>query len=140
MPPLQTRWIGQPAAGDSLELTEQVQLRLLLGRAPVFLQQGLGEMVDQRGRAQIPAVDQVQVDAFADDAGIVGDGRADDVRREDQGRVLAELRVDVFLRQFDAVSLHAREANLTGVPIRGDGPGPVPSRAASAAWRRPAGR
>ena len=114
--------IGQPAAGDSLELTEQVQLRLLIGRAPVFLQQGLGEMVDQRGRAQIPTVDQVQVDALADDAGIVRDGRADDVRREDQGRVLAELRVDVFLRQFHAVSLHAREANLTGVPIRGDGP------------------
>ena len=72
-------------------------------------------MVDQRGRAQIPAVDQVQVDALANDAGIVRDGRADDVRGEDQGRVLAELRVDVFLRQFDAVSLDAREANLTGV-------------------------
>ena len=41
-------------------------------------------MVDQRGGAQVAAVDQVQVDALADDPGAVSDGGADEFRTEDE--------------------------------------------------------
>ena len=74
--------VVQPAARDPLELAEQVQLRLLIRIPPVFLQQRLGQVVDHRRWAQIPAVDQVQVDAFTNDPGVVGDGRTDDLRGE----------------------------------------------------------
>ena len=114
--------IVQPAAGDPLELAEQVQLRLLFRVAPVVFQQGLGEMVDQRRRAQILAVDQTQVDAFADDPGVVGDGRTDDLRREHERRVVVERCVHVLFGQFHAVALDAREADLAGIPLRRDRP------------------
>ena len=64
-------------------------------------------IVDQRGRAQVPAVDQVQVDALADDPSVVGDGRTDDLRGEHERRVIVERCVHVLLGQFDAVALDA---------------------------------
>ena len=108
--------IVQPAARDPLELAEQVELGLLFRVAPVVFQQRLGEMVDQRGRAQILAVDQAQVDAFADDPGVVGDGRTDDFRGEHEGRVVVERCVHVLFGQLHAVALDAREADLAGHP------------------------
>ena len=109
----------QPAAGDPLELAEQVQLRILVAVAPVFFQQGLGEVVHQRGGAQVAAVHQVQVDALADNPGVVGNGRTDDFRGEHQRRVPVELRVHVLFGQLDAVALHAREPDLAPIPFRG---------------------
>ena len=79
-------------------------------------------MVDQRRRAQILAVDQTQVDAFADDPGVVGDGRTDDFRGEHERRVVVERCVHMLFGQFHAVALDAREADLAGIPIRRDRP------------------
>ena len=66
--------VVEPLPGDPLELTEQVQLRLLAGVAPLRLQQPLRQ-VEQQGRLpQVAGVDQVQIDPFADDALDARDG------------------------------------------------------------------
>ena len=39
----------------------------------------------------------------------------------DEGRVVAELGAEAFVRQFDTITGRAREANLAGVAVRADG-------------------
>ena len=60
----------EPLLGDALELAEQVELRLLAGVAPLGVEQALGEVEEERGGPHVAQVLEVQVDAFADDAGV----------------------------------------------------------------------
>ena len=58
----------QPLLGDPLELAEQVQFGLFTGVAPFGVEQTLGEMKQERGAAQIAGMDEVEVNALADDS------------------------------------------------------------------------
>ena len=102
----------EPLLGDALELAEQIELGLLAGVAPLGVEQTLGEVEEQRGRPHVAQVLEVQVHAFADDAGVAGDRRADQIGGQLQDRVVVELGGEPLLRQFDAVALDAREADF----------------------------
>ena len=111
----------EPLLGDALELAEQVELGLLAGIAPFGVEQALGDVEEQRGRPHVAQVFQVQVDAFADDAGVPGDRRADEVGRQLQDRVVVEVGRQPFLGQFDAIAFDAREADFESVAVGPDG-------------------
>src|SRR2546423_1165586 len=66
-------------------------------------------------------MNQRQVDAFADDSLVPGHRGTDELRREYQRRVIGEFRREPVLRQLDAVSLDAREADLARIALRADG-------------------
>ena len=77
--------------GDRLELTEQMQLRRFAGVAVFLVEQVLGEMEEDGRAAHVVQMLDRQVDAFADDTLVLGDRRADEVGRQLQYQVRAEL-------------------------------------------------
>ena len=64
---------------------------------------------------------EAQVDAFADDAGVARDRRADEVGREFQDGVVVEVGGQPFLRQFDAIAFDARKADFESVALGAHG-------------------
>ena len=64
---------------------------------------------------------EVQVHAFADDAGVARDGRADEVGAEFQDRVVVEVGGEAFLGQLDAIAFDAGEADFERVALRAHG-------------------
>ena len=64
-----------------------------------------------------PSVDKVQVDAFADDAGVLRDRWPDEVRGQFQDRVVVEVGGQPFLGQFDPIAFDAREADFERVAL-----------------------
>ena len=107
----------EPLLGDALELAEQVELRLLAGIAPFRVEQPLGEVEEERGRPHVAQVLEVQVDAFADDAGVARDRRADEIGGQFQDGIVVEVGGQPFLGQFDAIAFDAREADFEGVAL-----------------------
>ena len=75
---------GQPVQHDGLELAEEVQLGRLVGRAPLGLHQPLRQVVGDGVVAVGVQALQREVHAFADDAFVAGDRRADEGRGERQ--------------------------------------------------------
>ena len=67
----------------------------------------------------VAQVFEVHVHAFADDAGVPRDGRADEVGRELQDRVVVEVGGQPLLRQLDAIALDARESGFRARRARG---------------------
>ena len=59
-----------------------------------------------------PSVLKVEVDTFADDALVLGDRRADEIRGQLQDGVIVEFGGEPFLGQFDPVSGDAWEADF----------------------------
>ena len=112
----------QPLACDPLELAEEVQLRLLAGVAPLGFQKPPGEVENHGGRAHLLEMLEAQVHALADDALVARDERADQIGGELQRRVVVERGREPLLRELDAVPLHARKADLAGIPLRRDRP------------------
>ncbi len=82
----------EPLLGDALELAEQMELGLLAGVAPFRVEQALGDVEEQRGGAHVAQMLQVHVHAFADDAGVSRDGRADEIRAEFEDGIVVERR------------------------------------------------
>ena len=111
----------EPLLGDALELAEEMELRLLAGVTPFRVEQALGDVEEQRGRPHVAQVLQVHVHAFADDAGIAGDGGADEVGAELEDGIFVEVGCEAFLGQFDAVAFDAGEADFERVALRADG-------------------
>jgi len=52
----------------------------------------------------------------------VRDGRADEVGRENQDRIVVKFRRQPFLRQLDSVAFDPREADLESITLRAYGP------------------
>ena len=107
----------EPLFGDALELAEQVQLRLCAGVAPLGVKQVLRDVKQQRRAAQVLQVLQAQIDILADNAGVLGVRRADQIRREFEHRVRGKFRRQPFLRQLDSIPRYARKAHLQGVAL-----------------------
>ena len=76
---------------------------------------------EQRGGPHVAQVLEVQVHAFADDAGVARDRRADEVGRQLQDRVVVEVGGQPFLGQLDAVAFDAREADFQCVALGAHG-------------------
>jgi len=66
-------------------------------------------------------VNQIQVDLLADDPGVSCFRRANQIRSQFQDGVLIEFRSQPFLRQLDAISDDAREADFKRIAIRAHG-------------------
>ncbi len=64
-----------------------------------------------------PRCSRLRSTAFADDAGVLRDRRADEVGREDEDRIVVEFGRESFLRQLHAVAFDAREADLERVSL-----------------------
>ena len=69
------------AAGDPLELAEEVQPGRLAGVPPLGVEQALGEAEEDRGLARVLEVLQAEIDGLADQAGVAGDRRPHEVGR-----------------------------------------------------------
>ena len=72
----------EPALGDALELTEQVQPRLAVVVAPLSLQQIAGEVVHDSRAARVADGGEVEVGAFAEDPLVARASRTDHLRRQ----------------------------------------------------------
>ena len=75
-------------------------------------------MKQQRGAPHVFQVFQAEVNVLTDDAGIPGHRGADKVRRQLQYGVAVERGGQPFLGQFDAVALHAGEADFQVIAFR----------------------
>ena len=75
----------------------------------------------QRGRPHVAQMLEAHVHALADDAGVAGDRRADEIGAEFQDGVVVEVGGQPFLRQLDAIALDAREADFQRVALRAHG-------------------
>ena len=64
---------------------------------------------------------KIHIHAFANDAGVASDGRADEVRGEFQNGIVVEAGREAFLGQFDAVAFDARKADFERIALRTDG-------------------
>ena len=108
----------QPLLGDALELAEEVEFRLLARIAPFRVQQPLGDMEKERGRTHVAQMLQIVIDTFADDAGVAG------LRRPDQ--IGTEFEDESSLNSASAVLRAIRPGSLrragNGFPAR-RGPG-----------------
>ncbi len=109
---------SEPLARNALELAEKVQLRFAIGIAVLAQHQMGGELVDHLRRPHVAGMDQIEVHRLADDPGIAGFGGADQVRGELKHRVFVERCVEPFLRQLDAIALHAWEADFQCIALR----------------------
>ena len=107
----------EPLPRDPLELTEQMQLGGLTGVAPFGVEQALGKLEEHRRQPCLLQMLQVQVDRLADDALVPRLRRADEIGREDERRVVGELRDQPLRGQLHAVADHAREADLQRVAL-----------------------
>ena len=112
----------EPLLGDALELAEEVELRLLAGVAPFRVEQRWVTWKTQRRGPHVAQVLEVQVHAFADDAGVARDRRADEVGAEFQDRIVVEVGGQPFLGQFDAIAFDARESGFRARRARGARP------------------
>ncbi len=83
--------------------------------APFGVEQVRCEFVEDLWRAHVAGVHQIEIDAFADDAGVLRDRWADQIGGQLQHRVVVEFGGEPFLRQFDPVALR-RAGN--GFPVR----------------------
>ncbi len=113
--------IVQPFLGDALELPEEVQLGLFAGVTPLGVDQPVSQVKEQRRGANVAEVFDCEVYAFADDAFVAGFARTNQVRREGEGRIAAELGHQPFFRQFDAVAFDTRKDDLQRVALRAHG-------------------
>ena len=112
----------EPLSGDALELSEKMEFRLLARIAPLCVEQPLGEMKEQSRAPEVAGVNQIEVDALADYALVAGDGRANDIGREFQRRVLVELGFKPLFRQFHPVPGHPWKTDLERISFGPHGP------------------
>ena len=121
MPPLQTRQVSSHCFGDPLELPEEVELGIFAGIAPFGVEQTLGDVEEQRGATQIAGVNQIEINTFTDDALVLGNRRADEIRGQLQHGIVVELRGQPFLRQFDAIACHTGKADFEVIAVGTNG-------------------
>ena len=76
-----------------------------------------GQFVQDLRGPHVAGVNEIEVDLFADDPGVLGLGRADEVGRQFQNGVVVELGRQPLLGQLDAIALDARETDLEGVAL-----------------------
>src|SRR5690606_319679 len=95
----------QPLAGDRLELPEEMQLRRFARIAVLLIEKALGQMEQDGRAAHVVEVLDRQVNALADDALVLGNGRPDKGRRQLEHRVLVEAGGELLVRQLDAITL-----------------------------------
>ena len=107
----------EPLPGDAFQLAEEVELGRFAGVAPFGVEQALGDVKKQRGRPHVSQVFQTEIDGFADDPGVLGDGRAHQIGGQLQDGVVVELGGQPFFGQFDAVAFDAREADFERIAI-----------------------
>ena len=69
--------VVQPVTNDGLELTEQMQLRVLVRVAVLGLEKMLGQMKQNGVVTNAGSVDEGEINALADDALVAGTPRAD---------------------------------------------------------------
>jgi len=81
------------------------------------IEQPLGELEDQRGRPHIAQMVKAHVHAFANDAGVSRDRRADDVWAQYQGAVIVKVCGQTFFGRLYAISLDARKSDFQGVAL-----------------------
>ena len=110
-----------PLAGDALELTEQVELGVLVGVTVPGLQKVLRQVVQHGAAPQLVRVNERQVDALTDDRLVLRDRGADQIPRQGHRGIRVEVGCQPLLGQFDLVAQHARESDLAGVALRCDG-------------------
>src|SRR5690606_7100929 len=96
----------------ALQLAEEVQFRLPAGISPTGPQQTFRQVIGECGTPQLSGVDKVQLDSFADDAPVMGNGGPNQLRGQFQDMVLGEGRLEPLLRQLDPIPLDPREADL----------------------------
>ena len=108
----------EPLLGDALELTEEMELRLFAWIAPFRVEQPLGDVEDERGGPHIAQMLEAHIHAFADDAGVARDRRADEVGAEHQDGVVVEIGGQPFLGQLHAIAFDAGEADFERVALR----------------------
>ena len=111
----------EPLLGDALELTEEVELRLLAGVAPLGVEQVLGEREEERGLPHVPKVPERHVHGLADDAGVARDGRSDQVGCQLEDGIVVEAGGEALLGQLDPVALDPREADFQVVAVGAHG-------------------
>ena len=78
-------------------------------------------MEEQGGGAHVAEMFEIEVDAFADDAGVPRDRTARRVGGEFQDRVVVEVGGQPLLGQLDAIALDAREADFQRVAVGAHG-------------------
>ena len=78
-------------------------------------------MKEQRGAPHVAEMLQIEVDAFADDAGVLRDRGADQIGSQFQHRVVIELCGEPLFRQFDPISRNTREADFQGIAFGTNG-------------------
>src|SRR6185503_4882007 len=94
---LANQMVVEPLLRDALEFAKQMELGRFASVAPLFIEQVPGKLKEQSGFAYIFQVHQGQVHGFADDARVLGNRRAYQVRREYQGGVVVEIGCELFL-------------------------------------------
>ena len=83
----------EPLPGDRLQLSEQMELRLVAGVAPLRVQQMACEVKEDGRLPQVARVLERQVDALSDDADVQGVRGTDHARIESEGRAVVVLLV-----------------------------------------------
>ena len=105
----------EPLFGNALQLAEKVELGFLAGVAPFRVEQPLRHLKDEGGGTHVAEVLEAHVHAFADDAGVARNGRADQIGIEFQDGFFVKIGAETLLRQLDAIAFDAREANFERV-------------------------
>jgi hypothetical protein len=106
--------------GDALELTKQMEFRLLAGVAPFRVEQALGDLKDERRVPDVAEMREIHVGGLADDTGILRRGGADDVRAKYKYGVVVKVGGQPFLGQLHAIAFDAGEADFEGVALGAD--------------------
>ena len=98
-----------------------MQFGLFTRVAPFGVEQAARD-VEQEGRAaEIASVDEVQINALADNALVAGDRWPDQLGSQFQHRVCIEHRGQPFRGQLDTVALHAGEADFQVIALGAHG-------------------
>ena len=74
----------EPLLGDALELAEEMKLGVFAWVAPLVQDKVRCQLVQDLRRSHVAGMNEIEVDFFADDAGVLGLGSADEVGRQFQ--------------------------------------------------------
>ena len=94
-----------------------MQLGFVTRVAPMVDQQPFGEVHQQGGVPHVGQVVQAEVYGLANDARVLRDGGANQVRRQHQHGICIELCRQTLVGQLNPVALHAGELNLQCVAV-----------------------
>ena len=101
-----------PAADNALGVAEQADRQVLARVAEARLDEALGDVVRDGARPYLIKHLRSDLDALADDALQQHRAGADVLRRQDEPRVVGELRLKALAGQIDAIALDTGEDNF----------------------------